>query len=791
MESLIAAVQNGANAVYLGGKLFNARKNASNFDDEEMMDVVSYAHLRGVRVYVTVNILLDDGEIEKAIDYVRFLYSIDVDALIVQDIGFASLVRQMFPDLDLHASTQMTINNIYGVRYLKDLGFKRVVLARETPLADIKYICENVDIEIESFVHGALCMSYSGQCLMSSLIGGRSGNRGTCAQPCRMMYSIVDKKGTLLNNWDKVHALSPKDLNTLEGFNQLIESGITSFKIEGRMKRPEYVATMVSMYRKVIDKGSTSISDQDQNDILQIFNRGFTKGLGFGDFGKTFISSDRPDNRGTVLGKIINVDKYKIKVLLEQDLYKEDGIEIPLSNGKNIGLKSSVEAKVGDVISLDKMGFVNAGDIINKSSSVDLLFRAKESYIDKDIKIPVEMEITIKKNSYPRLIVKTGDLEVETISSDMAETSNKVALDEERVQSQLSKLGDSIYSLKNIKIDLDDDVFFSISALNKLRRDAIEELNLNISSNYKRKIIGDIDFIELKKKHMHIDKNRSNSNNKFISISVRNIGQLKGLDFSKSDRVYINFTEKLNDAANIVKSHGKEAFYHVKKILEYKDFESLEEVLKNCDRLDGVSVSNLGTVNFIKKRFSNLKIHGDIGLNVFNSYSIKHFKNVGLGSITLSPELNFQQINKLMKTPDMQIEGICFGYLPLMLIKNCPMAIVKNCKDDKNCSTCNYNYGYKLEDRIQKQFLMDRTDGFTIIYNSVPLFVLDNTTKNSILDIIRLDFVGDNTDISSIQQLYYNFINDNIKFDDVRAAIDDFKINNEITKGHYYRGVIQ
>ena len=368
MESLFAAVQNGANAVYLGGKLFNARHSATNFDSDELKEAIKYAHLNDVRVYITVNILIDDKEIEDTLDYIRFLYKIDVDAIIVQDIGLASLARELLPDLPILGSTQMTINNLYGAKHLERMGFTRVILARETPIREIRNIKANTNIELESFVHGALCVSYSGQCLMSSMIGGRSGNRGRCAQPCRMLYSIVDKEDNLVHDWDKRYVLSPKDLNTIEHLDEIIDSGITSLKIEGRMKRPEYVATIVSNYRKVLDKSLDVLSDDDKKDITQIFNREFTKGIILDDFGKRFISFDRPDNRGAVLGYVSRVDKYKVYIMLQEDVEKGDGIELSLKNGGYKGLKVPVDGKKGTILTVEKQGFIEKDSLVYKTS---------------------------------------------------------------------------------------------------------------------------------------------------------------------------------------------------------------------------------------------------------------------------------------------------------------------------------------------------------------------------------------------------------------------------------------
>ena len=273
MECLKAAVLNGADAVYLGGKSFGARAYAGNFSDEEMIDAVRYAHLYGVKIYVTVNTIIYNNEVHELMEYIKYLYSIGVDALIMQDIGMIDLIRKTYPNLSLHASTQLHIHNLEGVKFACKLGLKRVVLARETPISLINEIRKNTNIELEVFVHGALCMSYSGQCLMSALIGNRSGNRGTCAQCCRQPYSL-EINGTKVKKNE--YLLSTKDLCTLTNIGKLIDSGVESFKIEGRMKRPEYVYLVTSIYRKAIDNyikyKNTKITNKDIIDIKKIFN---------------------------------------------------------------------------------------------------------------------------------------------------------------------------------------------------------------------------------------------------------------------------------------------------------------------------------------------------------------------------------------------------------------------------------------------------------------------------------------------------------------------------------------
>ena len=317
-ECLKAAVQNGANAVYFGANLFSARAFATNFDDEELENAINYAKLRGVKTNLTLNTLIKNDEFEDAFSLAKKAYEYGIDAIIVQDLGLAKTLIDNFPDLDIHASTQMTTTNLEGVKELENLGFKRVVLARECSLSEIENICKNSNIEIEVFMHGALCISYSGQCLFSSMVGGRSGNRGKCAQPCRLPYSLIDNEEKLL---DKGYLLSPRDLCTLEYLPKLINSGVISFKIEGRMKSPVYVATVTRIYRKYIDLAEKYlnkeiseyiIDEKDKKDLIQVFNRGgFSSGHLADIPNKELIFKDKPNNMGIYLGKLINYNKNK------------------------------------------------------------------------------------------------------------------------------------------------------------------------------------------------------------------------------------------------------------------------------------------------------------------------------------------------------------------------------------------------------------------------------------------------------------------------------------------------
>ncbi len=791
MESLYAAIQNGANAVYLGGKLFNARQYASNFDFDELKEAVDYAHLRDVKVYITANILVDNSEMENVIDYIKFLYEIDVDGIIVQDLGLANLIREFFPRLDIHGSTQMTINNLPGAEFVYDMGFTRVVLARETPIDEIKYIHNNTPIELEAFIHGALCVCYSGQCLMSSLIGGRSGNRGKCAQPCRMPSSLIDKNGNTIRDWDKKHILSPRDLNTLENLEEIIESGIISLKIEGRMKRPEYVATVVKNYRKALDEGTKNLKPEDKKDVEQIFNRGFTKGLTFGDFGRDFITIERPDNRGILVGKVTRADKYNVFILLEEDVNEGDGLEFVTGNGEYKGIKAPFYGKKGTTMKLEKPGYILNDSLVYKTSSINLLNSAKASYQQEKIKRPIDMEINISIGDNPKLMIMYKGNMVTALGEGKVEKSERVSLTKEKVIEQLSKLGDTTYILNNININLDEGAYLPVSILNLLRREAIEKLDRIVENINHRKPIDEKEYNIKKKSYFKYQGKNMKPDNK-ISVRVNDIEQFNDLDLEKLDRVYLGFYDGLEKAANKVLNQGKEVYIWTDKILYQKDLDKLGELISPIKKnINGISVSNLGSLKYMQDRF-DLNIHGDIGLNIFNSYSLEYLKNIGLGSVTLSPELNLNQIKKINEHSDAFTETIVYGYLPVMVTKHCPMSLVKGCKNDKACGSCQYANGYGLKDRMNITFKMDRRDGFTNIYNSVPLMVLDTLKQiyNSGVSMARLDFTMETKNIRNIQRAFYDYSKGIIDDNSAREFIESFREDTSITNGHYFRGII-
>lgn len=788
MDALRAAIQNGANAVYLGGKNFNARQYASNFDDDEILEAVKYAHLRNVRVYVTLNILLDESELNDAIDYVRYLRKIGADAVIVQDIGFASIIKEIFPDVELHASTQMTVNNIYGIKHLEQIRFKRAVLAREVPLDELKSISSKTNMELEVFVHGALCFSYSGQCLMSSFIGGRSGNRGRCAQPCRMMYTPVDEKGEVLLDFDKLHLLSTRDLNTIEEINKLVLAGVKSFKVEGRMKRPEYVATVISTYRKAIDFGIESISDKEKKDIETIFNRGFTRGLTFGDFGRDFVNVDRPDNRGRVIGKITNANKRPKSIIFYEDVSVGDGIEWDSLDGSQNGIKLTRDYFAGETYTFEKIKNAKSDSKIRLTSSSKLLSKASETYFKNHILFPIDMKMELKIEKKPKLRVFYKEFTIIVEAEEVVERAINLSTDRDRIEEQLSKLGDTSFNINTIDIDLEEGSFLSIKTINKLRRRAIEELEKKILLKHKKIDFKDSDYFTKKKNILNFSKGEKKSRK--LTIKINNQNQLDQIDLEKLDRIYIPIELYTLDNLKRFNKEKLEVYLWTDNILYEKNISDIESKIGMYNGLEGISVSNIGTFERFKSLFSG-RIQADMGLNIFNTATAKWFLDNGAKGISLSSELNINQIQKISEKIGGEIESKVYGYLPVMITRDCPMAYVKNCKDDNNCRSCNYANGYSLLDRKGMEFRMERKNGFTNIYNSVPIMSIEaiNKIKNAGVTNFRLDFTFEKN-IKEIQGIYYDYLYNIIDESRVNEFMKDYKKTHEVTNGHFFRGVL-
>ena len=625
MDSLKAAIFAGCDAVYLSGNRFGARAFASNFTNEEIIEAINFSHLYGVKVYVTVNTLVYESEVPIFMEYIDFLHRNSVDAIIIQDIGMMDLIRKTYPNLEIHASTQMHIHNVEGVKLLESLGIKRAVLARETPIELINEIKKNTNTDIEIFIHGALCISYSGQCLMSSLIGGRSGNRGTCAGSCRQSYDlIVNNNKVNIDNY----LLSTKDLCTLNNIGKLIDIGVNSLKIEGRMKRPEYVYLVTSLYRKAIDSyiknHKVNITNEDIKNLKKIFNRKFTKGFIFHEENDNFTNPYRPNHMGIEIGQVINYKKPYVYIQLKDSLNKQDGIRF---------VKDDIGLIVTDLTINNNIAKIKVKDRISANSSVVKTtdyqqLQSINDLIKQEKKIAITITIIVNIDKPIILVLNDGVNNVAIASEYIVQSSTNNPTTKQRIIEQITKLGNTIYLAQKTESIIDDNVFIPIKILNDLRREAITLLNQK--RLYK---------IPYKKEKYEITlKDFKKEQKKSILISNKHD------DISSFDEIYTEY-----DSPYTLK---------LPRVLEH---------LPSIDRR--VLVGELGSVYKYKN------IVTDFSLNVVNSYSVAFLHSLGVNKITLSYELNDKQIKDLIdayhsryhKHPNLEL--IIEGYEEVMISK--------------------------------------------------------------------------------------------------------------------------
>lgn len=632
-EALEAAIHGGADAIYVGLKNFGARAFANNFTDQEIVDAIELCHTYGVKLYVTMNTLIKDSEVDEFIDRVRFLHKNGIDAILIQDFGMLMLVREKFPKLEIHASTQFNNSSIDTVKLLKDIGVKRVVFSRELTIEEIKNI--DVDIEKEVFVHGALCISYSGCCLFSSMYGNRSGNRGECVGCCRLPYTL-QKDGKEI---DKGYLLSTKELNTTRNIKELIDAGISCLKIEGRMKSSSYVYFITKLYRNLIDSCDIDI-DSEEEKLKVLFNREFTDGHLFNKNNKEIMNTTSPNHKGRVIGKVIGVEKDKIKIKLDSDLNQEDGIRFVGSNkglivnflyDKNKKLVNSasdicyVDNKI-DLKSLDEVALTSS-----KKLEKELL-----NYPKRKVSVKFNLEARIGKTL--TLTVSDGEnsYKISTITVEKALNSPTSS---ERIKEQLMKTGETPYLVTDINLEIDEDIFIPIKGLNEMRRcvlDKLTELRCKVDSIIEK----DIEFPKLDIKPTS-----------FLTILVNSEEEL--LDsVNKYDRIYIT---------------KKDIF------LKYKDkymniYYSGRRNLLEIEKEDRCLIHE----NSYPKSSSDV---ADYTLNAFNIYTVYYLHKLGYKCVTLSVELENNEIEELIKnfknkfgfSPN--IELFSKGRVELMIIK--------------------------------------------------------------------------------------------------------------------------
>lgn len=805
-EALEAAVNAGADAVYMGGKSFGARAYASNFDKEEMAKAVYFAHMHHVRIYITVNTLVDDSELEELADYLMFLNNVGVDGIIVQDLGVIRLARKIVPELPLHASTQMTITNSSGVDFAVAAGMERSVLARELSLKEIEAACSR-GTEIETFIHGALCVCYSGQCLMSSLIGGRSGNRGRCAQPCRLPYRLLNSKGDdMLEGKDAgQYLLSPKDMNTLEILPQLIESGVVSYKIEGRMKRPEYVAIVVDAYRRAMDSyiaGDYSVPAADFANIEQIFNRDFTTAYMVNRPGREMMSDRRPNNRGVLVGRVLKLDKQRNKAVikLDKELHLGDGLEFWVTVGGRVGTtvtemlskgESVSSAAYGEQVTIDVPKGVRLNDRVFRTLDSKLMSYAQQFFgPDAKKRIAVDAVVTAHVGQPMTVTLTDEDGNVGYGETDfIVEEARKRALDYAVVYKQLDRMGTTEYFLNSLNVELDDNVMVPMSEMNEARRMACEALDAARLEAFApaRKPVHkhNESFVPNAKKRTH--------DGAVLTVHCDSLGKVNAALQAGAERILFGgdcFThiplsdEDYRKATNMVRKAGRQLAFATPRIVK-------EAQLKYFDRLfalwselepDFVYISNNGLWSIAVKH--GLKPVADMSLNIFNYQSLEFWKEQGAVGAVISSEMTMGQVEHLASVSPVPIECMIQGRLEMMVSEYC---VGGSFLGDLHKGACKFNCSESLflEDRKDAKFPI-ATDQFCRMHvlNAHELSMTANVQLMAEIGVSSLRIDGRNYDEQRLGELitmYKKILGGAVEAPDNLPGT---------TRGHYFRGVM-
>ena len=749
-ECLKAAVQNGADAVYFGANSFSARAFASNFDLNMLEQAINYAKLRGVKTNLTLNTLIKDNEFEEAFNLAKKAYELGIDAIIIQDLGLAVKLLNSFPNIVLHASTQMTVHNLDGVKRLEKLGFKRAVLSRELSVKEIEYICKNSNIEIEAFVHGALCISYSGQCLFSSMIGGRSGNRGKCAQPCRLPYKLYENE----NKIDNGYLLSTRDLCGLDYLPYLINSGVSCLKIEGRMKTPEYVATVTRIYRKYIDiilaNKPFIIDEQDKKDLMQVFNRGGFSTGHLGDFPNTkLVFKDKPNNMGIYIGTIskYNSNKGLITCTLNDCIEIGDAVSFENENtkytiselmNKNTNIKT---ATFNQVVTFGRMkGNIHIGDKIYKISSKTLNNTALNSFNKEFKKIPLTCNISIRKDQPISISVTslTHKLSTSYTYNYIPLLAENKPLSYDVILKQFNKTNDTPFEFSNIEINLDNNLFMPVSVLNDLRRETINIIEEKILNSFRNTT--NESFQALPNIPKNVNKSRkislllNNLNTNFNYSSLNNINKiylpLKYFNNIIYEDIITNISNKFD------------TFIYMPSIIKDDYIGKVYSIIDNAINkfnIKGFVVSNISQFDMLKD-YANFDFIANYTLNTFNNYTATQLSNFGVSLVTISPELNKNSIN-ILSNSNINTEFIVYGNIPLMTSNYCLLGKSNKCHKDctRKCLEDNKDF---IEDRLGLKFriIPDNFQTITTIYNSKTTSISSNSFNT---DSVRIDILDE------------------------------------------------
>lgn len=816
-EALVAAVENGANAIYLAGNAFGARAYASNFDREALREAIHFAHLRRVAIHVTVNTIVADEEMGPLRDYLRFLYEAGADAVLVQDLGVARVAHETVPNLPLHASTQMSVSSLEGVRALAELGFTRVVLARELSLKEIRHICAHAPVEIETFMHGALCVCYSGQCLMSSMIGGRSGNRGRCAQPCRLPYTLVDEKGQdVLGDKAGSYLLSPRDLSTIDVIPDLIEAGVSSLKIEGRMKRPEYVATVVRTYREAIDtyyagKGY-AVTQEERDDLAQIFNRDFTTAYLEGRPGKAMMSDRRPNNRGLLIGRVTayDWDRRIVTVKLSGRLGLGDQVDFWVKVGGRVTATISAltdakgraveEGQAGDTVSFAIPSAVRDHDRVFKVYDARLMERAKETYASGAPVRRIPVAIAVRAAIGEPLTVAICDGEghrAEGKTDFIGESARKRPLSEETIRKQVSRLGTSVYEMKSLHCEIAGEVMVPMSEINEARRKAVEALDaLRLK---------EIEAREHRPEPKFTDRiARPTPKKAHFLVAVDTLGKAEAALAAGADGILFGgesyehrviAPEEYERAWQMAREAGARIDFNTPRIVHDGQQKHVERLLTAFAAFppDAVHVHNIAMLALVRS-LTDFAIHADYSLISYNKQTLAFLKDYGASGATLSPELTAKEIRQLAKESPLPLTCIVHGRLELMVSNYCVTgSFLGGCGEGPCTQPCTRGH-FALKDRKDALFplAMDQFCHMHVL-NSKVLSMMPHAMKFRAAGIetmqIEAKAMGEK-EIAAIVKAYRKAMAFPEEPDEAQLSWIHEQEGKDITRGHYFRGVL-
>ncbi|MBC8544050.1 U32 family peptidase [Bianquea renquensis] len=779
MDCLKAAVDAGCDAVYLGGSQFNARQGAGNFSAEEMEAAVRYCTLRGVKAYLTLNTLIKEREWEQLAAFVAEIAGMGFSGVILQDLGVAMYLRRHFPMLELHASTQMSVHDQAGVEFLNTQGFQRVVLAREMTLDEIRTLRAQTSTELEVFIHGALCYCYSGRCLMSSLIGGRSGNRGRCAQPCRLPYGYVDVQKNEIE--EPAYRLNLKDMCSLDFVGDLVASGVHSLKIEGRLKSPAYVAGVTELYRRALDycgehHRSYVVTAGDRERLQQLYNRGgFSKGYYFGKEG--MIDLENPKHSGLLVGTVAKVRGREglCQIMPLRPLHPGDVIEIRTKKPPypSYQLRPENVSEVGACCIPLKAG-VEKDQQVFRLTDAQLLHALREKKTSR--RLGVSMRAVLKKGIPMELTVTLRQLTI-TVWGAAPAKAEKQPITEDDVHRSLSKLGDTAFYLDGMSVEMDSDVFVPVAVLNQLRRDAVEKLESQLTA---RKTLS----LEATVKPVAV-RTSPEAHPPFLEIEFSRVEQFRAIPpecIPWIRRIFPRMERVMPEAAAEMLAWGQTNQVEICPVLPAVSQQRNRDAMRTLLRrwmdvcVQGYAVCHVGQVNLILDR--NQPLHLNLGFGILNKEHACFWQRQGAVSFLLSPELNLRELRDLGRPEG--ASALVYGHIPIMVTEQCPGRDASGCRAETGAGTVS---AY-LKDRKGAQLPVERHCRFcySTIYSSEPIWLGDKpeVLRHLPVDGLRMFFLEEAPEeVSRTLTAYAHAL-------EGKAAHNG---PSSYTRGHFFRGV--